>query len=87
MENKETAIEWVKNKCEDSLAKEPFDASEREKGYSIALKHIVTLIKEQAKQMEKEQIINAFYAGIGYDKLIDDCDTIFNNYYKETYEQ
>jgi hypothetical protein len=40
---------------------------------------------EQAKQMEKEHLKDAFNAGIGYDKLIDDCDTIFNNYYNETY--
>ena len=43
------------------------------------------LVFDRAKQMEKEQIKDAFDAGIGYDKLIDDCDSIFNNYYNETY--
>jgi hypothetical protein len=39
----------------------------------------------KAKQMEKEQIEEAFNSGIGYDGLIDDCNSIFNDYYNETY--
>ncbi len=55
MENKQTAVEWLKKKCQDSLDREPDDANEKEIGYSMALKHIITLIDTEAIQMDKEQ--------------------------------
>jgi len=64
MENKQTAVEWLKKKCEDSLNKEPDNPSEREIGYSIALKHFITLIENKAKQVEKEQITDAHLIGL-----------------------
>jgi hypothetical protein len=41
MENKQTAVEWLKKKCENSLDREPEDPNEKEIGYSMALKHII----------------------------------------------
>jgi hypothetical protein len=58
MKNKQTAVEWLKKKCENSLDREPDDPSEKEIGYSMALKHIITLIDTEAIQMEKEQTGN-----------------------------
>ena len=66
METKQTAVEWLKKKCEDSLNKEPDDPSEREIGYSIALKHFITLIENKAKAMELEQIEEAYNTTYGF---------------------
>lgn len=73
MENKQTAVEWIESKL-NSVKPTDF----------CSLQDVKDWVKE-AKQMEKEHLKDAFNAGIGYDKLIDDCDTIFNNYYNETY--
>jgi putative sterol carrier protein len=81
-----TAIEWLKKKCEDSLNKEPDNPSEREIGYSIALKHFITLIENKAKQMEKEQIKDA-YVGNNDDEfgLLIKIKDMAEQYYNETY--
>lgn len=51
MKSTQTAVEWLKNKIIDH--QEKFGIPPTEKGY-------MNLI-EQAKQMEKEQIIDAYY--------------------------
>lgn len=80
MENKQTAIEWF---ASEALK---FHLNASTKTLPIAVFEVAYLqLVEQAKQIEKEQIKDSFGAGIGYDKLIDDCDSIFNNYYNETY--
>lgn len=62
MENTQTAVDWLIYKCNDSINKEPDNPTEKEIGYSKALFHIVILL-EQAKEMEKEQIIRAYLSG------------------------
>lgn len=43
--------------------------------------------REQAKEMEKEQIINAYDNGM-FDGSMDDVnDRIYKNYYNETFKQ
>jgi hypothetical protein len=53
MENKQTAVEWLEN----SLAKTLKRIVENRDGV------LLETLFEQAKQMEKEQIINAFIDG------------------------
>lgn len=89
MENKQTAVDWLKKKCQDSLDREPEDANEKEIGYSMALKHIITLIDLEAKQMEKEQMFEfaeqvlknteCSFTGLPF------MTTGYDNIYEETY--
>jgi hypothetical protein len=70
METKQTAIEWL----EDNLNFEPYDEEEFISNNKIW---------EQAKQMEKEQIMNSFDSGYF------SCEVLFydnaEQYYNETY--
>jgi len=72
METKQTAVEWLFDKITQNQEIRWRGTQYRD-------------LFEQAKQMEKEQIEEAFNSGIGYDGLIDDCNSIFNDYYNETY--
>jgi hypothetical protein len=38
-------------------------------------------------QKERDRLYHAFYAGVGYDELLDDCDKIFEQYYNEVFNQ
>ena len=71
--SKQTAIEWLKKELETygnpGLCK-------------IEWKTLDELI-EQAKEMEKKQIINAYIADFTFVGRISDAE----QYYKETYEQ
>ncbi len=72
MENKQTAVDLLIKRCNDSLEKEPIDCTQQEVGYSKALVHFIILLKE-AKQMEKEQIIDAYnYGYLDYQILAHD---------------
>lgn len=82
MENKQTAADWLIFKCKDSLDREPIDATQQEIGYSKALNHIIILL-EQAKQMEKEQIIQ--FADEYADAVMGGCINRAEEYYNETY--
>ena len=62
MENKQTAVDWLISKCNDSLNREPIDPTQQEIGYSKALSHIIILL-EEAKAMERQQIEDAFKDG------------------------
>jgi len=80
METKQTAVDFLKEKfimIQWMLIRDEISRAKADE-----------LLKEwsdKAKQMEKEQIEEAFNSGIGYDGLIDDCNSIFNDYYNETY--
>lgn len=53
-QRKQTAVEWLTKRCNDSLDKEPDNPTQQEIGYSKALVHFIILL-EEAKQMEKEE--------------------------------
>jgi len=95
MEKKQTAIDSLIKRFNDSLDKEPINPTQQEIGYSKALVHFIILLKE-AKQMEKEQIINAIDAGhrSTYSICEEGCaanmfglrmDESAEQYYNETY--
>jgi hypothetical protein len=80
MENKnKLAVEWFDEQLQDKMF--------IQYGYSDGLRKIVIPIdaymelKQQAKEMEKEQIINAFDMGC------QDEDRIGEEYYNETYNK
>jgi hypothetical protein len=50
--------------------------------------HIQLLNKfESLLEKEKDRMFHSFYAGVGYDELLDDCDKIFEQYYNEVFNQ
>jgi hypothetical protein len=57
------SIQQLKEECVNSLNKEPKDATEREIGYSQALRHIIKLIDEKYSQMHELEIVCAFTMG------------------------
>jgi hypothetical protein len=89
METKQTAVDWLKKKCQDSLDREPDDANEKEIGYSMALNHIITLIDLEAKQMEKDQTLDLmsnacmFFAASFHDHDLKTMtyEEVYNKYY------
>jgi hypothetical protein len=76
MSNKQmTAVEWFIDKLNLKYSNDDF---------------IITFINEieQAKEMEKEQIIDAFWEGDNTDCISEQNSKEFaEKYYKETYEQ
>lgn len=85
METKQSAVEWLISKCNDSLNREPIDPTHQEIGYSKALSHIIILL-EEAKAMEKQQIIDARVDGDEnhtFNSMM--REEYANDYYKETY--
>jgi hypothetical protein len=76
METKQTAVEWLYNELSknnisnDSIKSRIYKESE---------------ILKQAKAMEKEQIIDAWIDGEGYDDIA--ATPIAEQYYNETYGQ
>lgn len=80
MANKGTVLDRLLSKCKDSLNREPIDATQQEIGYSKALNHIIVLL-EEFKQMEKEQIIDAFIDGEHQQGFELEAE----QYYNETY--
>jgi len=42
---------------------------------------------DKALEKEKDRMFHSFYAGVGYDELLDDCDKIFEQYYNEVFNQ
>jgi len=69
MDNKQTAVEWLWEQIDNTI---PFQ--------NIQTSQIFNGLLEQAKEMEKEQISDAWYAG-DEDGPIHD----FEDYYQETY--
>lgn len=72
---KQTAVEWLETILEGQKDK-PFDFEE----WSIAFEH--------AKQLEKEQIVDAFSEGTKMIDVNDEISAMLNGfiYYGETYE-
>lgn len=68
METKQTAVEWLEE--------------EINKFNTVITKEFLLILIEQAKQIEKEQIINAF---IGNDSDTDENLEVAEQYYTETY--
>jgi arsenate reductase-like glutaredoxin family protein len=58
--NKTTSIEILKNECINSINKEPKDASEKEIGYTLALKHVVQFIEKMPSDKIVQQVIDKF---------------------------
>jgi hypothetical protein len=83
MTKKQTAIESLIKRCNDSLDKEPDEPTQQEIGYSKALVHFIILL-EEAKEMEKEQIIKAYANGVVNEISIYSTIT-GEEYYNETY--
>jgi hypothetical protein len=46
-ENNETNLSKLKKNCQRSIDNEPKDATEKEKGYTIALQHVIKIIDDQ----------------------------------------
>jgi len=59
MKKKQTAIDSLIKRCNDSLDKEPINPTQQKIVYSKALCHIIILL-EEAKEMEEKQIKDAF---------------------------
>jgi hypothetical protein len=60
---KESALDLLMKRCLEALAKEPVDATEKEKGYSVALRHIISILEDQYKQIEQDQMANQYKKG------------------------
>jgi hypothetical protein len=77
MENKQTAVEWFADKIDYLI---PFVSDEHAKYFNSLI--------EQAKEMEKQQIIEAYQKGVidGYGDSLDfsNCSDA-ENYYKQKY--
>jgi hypothetical protein len=72
MENKQTAVEWIVEQLTPSI--------------SLQQKHIDNL-KNEAKEMEKQQIIDAYKEGC-FDNILDEkTDTVrAEQYYNQTFK-
>jgi hypothetical protein len=68
---KQTAVEWLIEQL-------------KERGYAGEFPPY--LLFEQAKQMEREQIINAIDSQYSYDKWLKELPTLGEQYYNETYK-
>lgn len=83
MENKQTAVEWL---IEELLKYDKLLDGRRKHNDATIFKLNPTKIYEQAKQMEKEQIIDA-YVGNNDDEfgLLINIKDMAEQYYNETY--
>ena len=70
----QTAVEWL----EDNLIGNPF--SEKDFAHNVN-------IFQQAKAIEKEQMIDAFSNGAQWEKYEGTFDDKFKQYYNETYNK
>jgi hypothetical protein len=73
---KQTAIEWAFEQLDEQVFR--IDHLERRLNISISFEDMMTL-KQEAKQMEKEQIMDAFLDGYRSHPYLAE------QYYKETY--
>ena len=76
MENKMTAVEFIE---EGIKARQTYWHDRYQQGYQRALSEIMELYIEEAKQMEKDQIIEAYCEG--------DDNIGAELYYKEKYSK
>jgi hypothetical protein len=75
---KQTAVDWVFEQLDEQVYKVDYD--NRRISISISFEDMMTL-KKEAKEMEKQQIEDAYWnGGVNWDEGIDGL-----TYYKETY--
>ena len=60
-----TSLDLLRNDCVNSLDREPENATEKELGYSIAMRHIIKLIDDKYSQIHKQEIVDAHRAAYG----------------------
>lgn len=77
-----TAVEYIEKGI---LARERHWHDQYQQGYQRALSDVMLLVDE-AKQMEKEQIIKAVDSNFNYDSN-NGYPTLGEQYYKETYRK
>jgi len=81
---KQTAVEWLNQKTNDmTIDKTHCIISEWQDGYNVALEDVIKLLN-QAKELEKQQIIDAHLAGQNSAEEVDGETEI--EYYNETYK-
>lgn len=71
MENNKTALEWLKEKLIDSLEREPNSPTNKELGYSKALKDVIILIENEGFKIEKQQKKDAYLMAYNVYKLLE----------------
>jgi hypothetical protein len=78
MEKTQTAVEWLWEKIDNTI---PYQNSETAKKFNELL--------EQAKEMEKEQIIDSFEIGYDNGARVQEGSSIYHggNYYNETFKK
>ena len=82
---KQTAVEWLKGKTSDmTIHKTHLNdiISEWQDGYNVALEDVIKLLN-QALEMEKQQIIDAYIEGYSSNLNAGDSE----KYYNETYNK
>lgn len=72
MESKQTAVEWL--------------VEQYDKSFILKVNNVMTSIIEQAKEMEREQIINAHLTGLIYSLDMPASEQSVQ-YYNETYKR
>jgi hypothetical protein len=76
---KQTAVDWVFEQLDEQVYKVDYD--NRRISISISFEDMMTL-KKEAKEMEKQQIEDAYWEGIFNGKFLDG-----QGYYNENYGQ
>lgn len=71
MEDKQTALEWLKEKLNDSIEREPSNPTSKELGYTKALKDIIFLIEDEGFKREKQQKKDAYLMAYNVYKLLE----------------
>ncbi len=71
MEDKQTAVEWLKEKLNDSIEREPSNPTSKELGYTKALKDIIFLIEDEGFKREKKQKKDAYLMAYNVYKLLE----------------
>jgi hypothetical protein len=81
---KQTAVDWAFEQLDEQVYR--IDYVERRLNISISFEDMMTL-KKEAKEMEKQQIQEAWIEGGGYSRLSEENDRMLaEQYYKENYE-
>ena len=82
MENKMTAVEYIE---EGIKARQTYWHDRYQQGYQRALSEIMELYIEEAKQMEKDQIVKAVYEGMStnFDPNMGRAEQYYNETYKK----
>jgi hypothetical protein len=72
----------------DDLKELKKDSKERNKDTSFDIGMTFAIARAELRlEKEKDRMFHAFYAGVGYDEVLDDCDKIFEQYYNEVFNQ